>query len=99
MEQFEHIRPLLEAARRHTKPRTLDLYEVFCAVLYVLRGGIQWRMLPEGFPKWRSVYNYWQIWSGTTTDGTTVLDVVLKKISWRGPASPWAQNQNQLVHR
>lgn len=62
-EQFERIRPLLESARKKTKTRELDLYDVFCGVLYVLKGGIQWRMLPEGFPKWRSVYSYFQIWS------------------------------------
>ena len=62
-DQFERIRPLLESARIKTKPRQLDLYELFCGVLYVLRGGIQWRMLPSDFPNWRSVYAYWQKWS------------------------------------
>ena len=38
-EQFEAIRPLLESARKQTKPRTLDLYDVFCGVLYVLKSG------------------------------------------------------------
>lgn len=38
-EQFEKIRPELEAARRQTKHGTLDLYEVFCGVLYVLKSG------------------------------------------------------------
>ena len=35
-EQFEIIRPDLENAKRKTRPR--DLYDIFCAVLYVLRG-------------------------------------------------------------
>ncbi|MDR3087844.1 MAG: IS5/IS1182 family transposase, partial [Azoarcus sp.] len=34
-EQFEQIRPLLEQARKRTKPRKVDLYEVWCAVLYL----------------------------------------------------------------
>jgi transposase len=116
-EQFERIRPLLEAARKHTKPRRLDLYEVFCGVLYVLRGGIQCRMLPQGFPKWRAVYSYWQIWdepiarhqaaiapvhkplpASALSDPTTTLDQVLKKIGWRHPTKPWAQNQDQPVY-
>jgi transposase len=50
-EQFETIRELLESARRKTSPRRVDIYEVFCAVLYLLRSGCQWRMLPEEFPK------------------------------------------------
>ena len=29
-EQFARILPTLESARRRTKPRTVDLYDVFC---------------------------------------------------------------------
>jgi transposase len=57
-EQFERVRPLLEGVRKRTKPRTVDLYEVFNAVLYLLKSGCQWRMLPNGFPKWRTVHSY-----------------------------------------
>ncbi|MGA3433281.1 IS5/IS1182 family transposase, partial [Lactiplantibacillus plantarum] len=32
-QQFELIRPDLEAARRSTRPRKYDLYELFCAVV------------------------------------------------------------------
>ncbi|MGQ5525588.1 transposase, partial [Chitinimonas sp. PSY-7] len=46
-EQFEAIRPLLENARKKTSPRRVDLYDVFCAVLYLLKSGCQWRMLPS----------------------------------------------------
>lgn len=35
-EQFLVIVPMLESVRRKPKPRTVDLYEVFCAVLYRL---------------------------------------------------------------
>ncbi|PEO56658.1 hypothetical protein CN579_20850 [Bacillus toyonensis] len=38
-EQFELIREDLENARKRTRPRTVDLYEVFCGVLYVLTTG------------------------------------------------------------
>ena len=37
--QFETIRPLLENARKRTKPRVIDLYHVFCGILYVLKSG------------------------------------------------------------
>ena len=37
-EQFEIIRPDLEAAKIKTRPRKYDLYDIFCAVLYILRG-------------------------------------------------------------
>lgn len=79
-EQFEIIRPELENAKKKTKPRKADLYDVFCAILYVLKGGIQWRMLPSDFPKWELVYYYFRVWSKKDDDGTSLLDRVLKKI-------------------
>ena len=50
-EEFELIRGELEGAKKKTKPRKVDLYEVFCAILYVLKSGCQWDMLPSDFPK------------------------------------------------
>jgi transposase len=49
-DQFEEIRPILESARKHTRPRTIDLYDVFCGILYILKSGCQWRMLPVEYP-------------------------------------------------
>jgi xanthine dehydrogenase YagT iron-sulfur-binding subunit len=45
-EQFETVRDMLEAARRKTRPRKHDLYDVFCAVLYFLHTGNAWRSMP-----------------------------------------------------
>lgn len=33
------------------------------AMLYVVRTGCSWRMLPKGFPPWRSVYGRFRRWS------------------------------------
>lgn len=76
-EQFEVIRPLLESARRKTAPRKVELYEVFCAVLYLLRTGCQWRALPSDFPKWRTVHSYFAIWS-EPREGGSLLEQALK---------------------
>jgi transposase len=46
-EQFESIRPILEGVGKRTKPRTVDLHEVVNAVLYLLKSGCQWRILPK----------------------------------------------------
>ena len=78
-EQFLVILPMLESVRRKTKPRTVDLYEVFCAVLYLLRSGCQWRALPSDFPKWRTVHSYFAKWSEPNEDGASVLERALKK--------------------
>ena len=78
-EQFEWIRPILERVRKRTKPRTVDLHEVFNAVLYLLKSGCQWRMLPEGFPNWVTVYSYFAKWSAPGADGVSALERALKK--------------------
>ena len=98
-EQFEPIRPLLESVRKRTKPRTVDLHEVFNAVLYLLKSGCQWRMLPEGFPNWVTVYAYFGKWSETDQDGVSALERALKKIGWRGPHETGAQRLDQLLNR
>ena len=83
-EQFKKIEPLLLSARKKTRPRELDLYEIFCAVLYLLKSGCQWRMLPSDFPDWQNVYAYFRIWSEKKENDTSLLEQILKKISWRG---------------
>jgi transposase len=97
--QFQKIRPLLEKARKKTKPRTLDLYDVFCGVLYVLKSGCQWRMLPSDFPKWRSVHSYFEIWSEEKEGQESVLDQTLKKDGWKGSYRQWSDRENKLLHR
>ena len=78
--QFELIRPELERARKKTKPREIDLYSVFCAILYLVKSGCQWRMLPSDFPKMGIVRHYYDVWSKPEKDNSTVLNGVLKKI-------------------
>ena len=79
--QFELIRAELEQAKHKTKPRKYDLYDIFCAVLYVLRGGIQWRMLPSDYPKWQLVYYYFRICPKYNKQGIGLIGKLLKKIS------------------
>ncbi len=96
--QFEKIRPLLEGARKKTKPRTHDLYDLYCGVLYVLKSGCQWRMIPADFPMWRNIHSYFQIWSEQRDGHPSILQQALKKNNWRGPYHPWSYQENQLLH-
>ena len=81
-EQFEHIEPILDTARKRTKPRTVDLYDVYFGLLYVLKTGGQWRQLPKEYPKWRTVHQYLLIWSEKPSpDEPSILEHVLKKSS------------------
>jgi transposase len=84
-EQFEHIRPFLEAIKRKTKPRKVELYDIFCGILYVLKSGCQWRMIPSDFPHWRTIYGYFKEWSARAEDESgnlldkSILEDILKK--------------------
>ena len=97
-EQFAIIEPILLVARKRTAPRKLELYEVFCAVLYLLKTGCQWRALPNDFPKWRSVHAYFQIWSEQKEGNSSILERVLKKISWPGPYKQWTDRENEFLY-
>jgi len=53
---------MIPLAKSGGRPRTLDMRMVVNAILYVVVGGIQWRMLPKEYPKWQSVYGYFRDW-------------------------------------
>jgi transposase len=98
--QFKKIRSLLEAARKHTRPRTLDLHDVFNALLYVMKTGCQWRALPKDYPDYRSVHHYFRIWSEVPEGHKeTALERVLKKIGRAGAYKKWQEAQDFFLRR
>lgn len=56
------IAPMMPSPNRIGRPRTTDLREVMNALLYVLTGGIQWRLLPKDFPPVSTVRYYFYRW-------------------------------------
>ena len=88
-EKFAQIEPELRKVRRTTKPTSLDLYDVFCAVLY----------LPRDFPKWQSVYAYRSKWSKPDEHGISALERALKKSGWSGPTETGAQRMLHALDR
>jgi transposase len=79
-EQYEIIRYALESARKVTHPRSYDLYDIFCAVLYILREGCRWRSLPHDYPKWNNVYYHYLFWTKKDKDGKSILDKALEEL-------------------
>ena len=99
-EQFEGINPILESAQKRTKPRKVDRYDVFCALLYLLKSGCQWRMLPRDFPNWKLVHYYFTVWGEKKTKNTpSVLEEVLKKIGQRRTFEKWESMQHEHGYR
>jgi putative transposase len=59
--QWQLIHKLLPArSGRGRKP--IDRRWVINAILYVVRTGCQWRMLPKDFPNWSTVYGVFRTW-------------------------------------
>ena len=98
-ERFEEIRAILESARKRTKPRKLDLYEVFNGLLYVVKTGCQWRALPKDYPKYGTVHKYFRIWSEDSDEGESILDQVLKKTSSQGAYKKWQASLHKYGYR
>ena len=42
--------------------RKYELREIINAILYVVKTGCQWRMLPGDFAPWKTVYYYFSVW-------------------------------------
>ena len=78
--QFSHISQDLENAKKCTSPRKVDLYEVFCAILYLLKNACTWRNIPHDFPKWGIVRYYYDVWTKKNDKGESLLDHVMAKL-------------------
>lgn len=62
--QWVLLSPLLPKRRRRGRPPT-DRRWILNAILYVTKGGIQWRLLPRNFPPWKTVYHVFRQWTLT----------------------------------
>ena len=66
--QWELIEPLLpEPAAGTGRPPKHSKREIVSAILYHVRAGGSWRMLPKDLPPWETVYGYFRDWG---KDGT-----------------------------
>ena len=57
-QEWKLIEPLLPGAARTGRPRRTELRRVINALRYLVRSGCEWRMLPNDFPPYQTVY-YW----------------------------------------
>ena len=79
-EQFEKICEDLESIQKKTYPRKYDLYDIFCAVLYLLKEWCTWRAIPHDYPNWQNVRYHYDIWSKPNDDEISPLDRILRKL-------------------
>jgi putative transposase len=58
--EWAYLEPYLPAPKANGRPRLYPLREILNAIFYVVRSGCSWRLLPNDFPPWRSVYHYFR---------------------------------------
>ena len=62
-EQYERIAPLIPQPKPGGRPREADMREILNGILYVLRSGCAWRLMPHDLPNWNTVYGYFRRFS------------------------------------
>jgi putative transposase len=66
-----------------------DKKQIVNAILYLVKGGITWRLLPNDFPPWQTVYDHFSRWnkSGVWENMLALLNQIRRKKAGR-KASP-----------
>ena len=72
--QWQSIEKFFDCERKRKYP----LREIWNAILYVVKTGCQWRMLPCNFASWQSVYYYFRTWKYSGIIEAILKDVVDK---------------------
>jgi putative transposase len=97
--QWEIFGSLLPPPPGGGRPRTTDLREVLNAILYVLRSGCAWDLLPHDFPPSGTVYGYFSQWrrDGTITRIHEALRPRVREASEHEPDPSAASLDSQSV--
>ena len=66
-EEWSFLEPHLPFPNATGRPKMHSTREILNAVFYIVRGGCAWRLLPNDFPPWKTVYHYFRSWR---LDGT-----------------------------
>lgn len=61
------LKPLLPAARRLGRPRTVNVREIVNGILFLATSGCQWRQLPKDIPPMTTVQRYFYRWRDNGT--------------------------------
>lgn len=97
--QWEELAVLLPPARPGGRPRTIDMREVMNAILYVLRSGCTWRMVPHDLPPWSTAWGYFRRWrkDGTWERIHDALRPKVRELDGRDPSPSAAIIDSQSV--
>ena len=60
--EWEFLKPLIPGESKLGRPLRYAKREILNAILYLVRSGCAWRMLPHDLPPWRITYYYFMKW-------------------------------------
>lgn len=97
--QWAILEPIIPPEKMGGRPRVTDLREVMNALLYLLRTGCQWQMLPHCFPPKSTVYEYYSQWrdEGTWDDMLRILREAVRVNAGRKATATAAIVDSQTV--
>jgi len=97
--EWHKLSPLVPAPKQGGRPVTYARREIVNGILYVLRSGCGWRMLPHDFPPWQSVYGYFREWrkAGIFERMTQVLRREVRQQAGRDPEPSAGSIDSQSV--
>lgn len=80
-------------AHKHSKKSMVD------AILYVVKGGITWRLLPHDFPPWKTVYDHFRRWNkqGTWAAALDEITQLHRQKAGREPTPSYGIIDSQSV--
>ena len=61
-EEWEFVVPYLTLMTEEAPQRRYPLRELFNGLRYIVRGGLQWRLMPHDLPPWQAVYQQTRRW-------------------------------------
>src|SRR5947199_4666699 len=96
--QFALLEPLLPPPKPLGRPRA-DLRAVLNGILYLLRSGCPWRLLPHDFPPWSTVHTWYRRWrrDGTWEEIHEALRQQVRRQAGRPPSPRSSAADSQSV--
>ena len=86
-DEWAFVAPYLTLMKEDAFQRAYSLREGFNGLRYIVRTGVQWRMMPNDLPPWYTVYQQPQRWlnAGVFADLVRDLRMLLRELAGRPP--------------
>ena len=97
--EWAFLEPVVPAIKHGGRPARHSRREIVNAILYVIRGGNQWRAMPHDLPPWQTAYYYFRQWrnEGTWEHIHTAIRERARRAEGRDPTPSAAILDSQSV--